>query len=69
MAFAPVFNHNLIDASAAQEFIREFNLLRAELNDIRTKYAATLAKLDLDVGVTDVNYASLGALTAVQFVA
>jgi hypothetical protein len=50
-----------------QQLILEFQALRAELDDIRTKYAATLAKLDADAGVTDVNYGSLGALAAARF--
>lgn len=41
--------------------------LRAELTDIRTKYGTLLAKLDADVGVTDVNYASTQALAAATF--
>jgi hypothetical protein len=45
----------------------ELDLLRAELNDLRTKYAVVLAKLDLDAGVTDTNYAALGGLAAAQF--
>lgn len=45
----------------------ELDLLRAELNDLRTKYAVVLAKLDLDGGVTDTNYAALGGLAAAQF--
>jgi len=43
--------------------------LRAELNDVRTKYAALLAKLDLDGGVTDTNYAATVGLAAAQFTA
>lgn len=40
--------------------------LRAELDDIRTKYAATLTKLNADGGVTDVNY-DTNALAAAAF--
>jgi len=32
---------------------------RDELDDMRTKYAALLAKLDLDTGVTDTDFAAL----------
>lgn len=46
---------------------QELDMLRAELNDLRTKYAVVLAKLDLDAGVTDTNYAALGGLAASQF--
>lgn len=49
------------------QLINEFNTLRAELDDIRTKYAALLAKLDLDAGVTDTNYAATAGLAAAQF--
>jgi hypothetical protein len=49
------------------ELGREFDLLRAELNDLRTKFASTLTKLDADAGVSDTNYAALGALAAAQF--
>lgn len=48
---------------------RELDTLRAELNDVRTKYAALLAKLDLDGGVTDTNYAANCGLAAAQFTA
>ncbi len=48
---------------------RELDTLRAELNDVRTKYAALLAKLDLDGGVTDTNYAATVGLAAAQFTA
>jgi len=53
--------------SDTYQLSKEFDLLRAELDDLRTKYAATLAKLDADAGVTDTNYAALGALAAKQF--
>lgn len=49
--------------------IRELDTLRAELTDIRTKYAAVLAKLDADAGVTDTNYAATGALATATFTA
>ena len=58
-----------ISRSDAYNLQKEFDLLRAELDDLRTKYAATLAKLDLDATVTDTNYAALGALAASQFTA
>lgn len=51
----------------AMQLITEFNALRAELDDVRTKYAALLAKLDLDGGVTDTNYAATCGLAAAQF--
>lgn len=49
------------------DLIRELDTLRAELDDIRTKYAALLTKLDADAGVTDTNYASTLALPAAKF--
>lgn len=51
------------------QLTREMDLLRAELDNLRTRYAALLAKLDLDAGVTDVNYASTCGLSAAQFTA
>lgn len=56
-----------LSKSDTRALIREMDSLRAELNDIRTKYAALLAKLDLDVGVTDANYAATAGLAAAQF--
>lgn len=50
-----------------EQLSRELTSLRTELDDIRTKYTSLLAKLDADVGVTDVNYASLGVLAAATF--
>ncbi len=38
----------------------------ADITDLRTKFAATLAKLDADAGVSDTNYASLGAVATQQ---
>lgn len=60
-------NMQTVSKSDAQQLVIELDLLRAELNDVRTKYAALLAKLDLDAGVTDVNYASLCGLASAQF--
>lgn len=45
----------------------EFDALYADLTDMRTKYAAVLAKLDADDGVTDTNYTSLHALSTRTF--
>ena len=41
--------------------------IRAELDDLRTKYGTLLAKLDADAGVTDTNYATTQALAAPTF--
>lgn len=40
---------------------------RAELDDLRLKFGALLAKLDADAGVTDTNYAATEALAAATF--
>ena len=58
-----------MDANAKfrEEWVREFDRLRAELDNIRTQYALVLAKLDADAGVTDTNYAALGVLAASVF--
>jgi hypothetical protein len=42
----------------------EINQLRADLVALRAAYAILLAKLDLDGGVTDVNYAALATPAA-----
>jgi len=39
--------------------IEQYNKMQAELAALRTKFVAVLAKLDLDAGVTDANYAAL----------
>lgn len=68
MPFTPVINTlDSIGTTDKQELIREMQLLRDELDDIRTKYAAVLAKLDADAGVTDTNYGATAALAARRF--
>jgi hypothetical protein len=67
MPYKQFANSMAAPGSEKQFLIRELDQLRAELDDLRTKYAATLAKLDADAGVTDANYGSLGALAAKQF--
>ena len=68
MPYIAVLNgRSALSPQEAIEMAREFALLRAELDDIRTKYAAVLAKLDADVGVTDTNYVVTAALAAKQF--
>lgn len=54
-------------AQTKQRLIQENDALRAELNDMRTKFASLLAKLDADAGVTDTNYASTLALAPSTF--
>ena len=63
--------HNIQSSSAPsahrEVLLAEVDALRAELDDIRTKYAALLAKLDADGGVTDTNYAATAGLAAARF--
>lgn len=63
--------HNIQSASASAKtrevLLREVEALRAELDDYRTKFAALLAKLDADGGVTDTNYAATVGLAAARF--
>ena len=44
----------------------EHNVVLGELDDIKTQFAALLAKLDADTGTTDDDYASTLALTATE---
>jgi hypothetical protein len=68
MAYKQVLNSaNSISVSDRMQLIRELDDLRAELDNMRTRYAALLAKLDADAGVTDTNYASTLAYAASQF--
>lgn len=70
MAYKTVINTTQsLGVSERAQLIRELDTLRAELNDLRTEYAALLAKLDADAGVTDTNYAATCGLAAAQFVA
>lgn len=70
MPYAVVLNHaDSISSRDGRQLRIELDALRAELNDIRTKYAAVLAKLDADVGVTDTNYAATAALATSTFTA
>lgn len=70
MPYKTVLNraHSLA-VSDKQQLIAEMDSLRAELNNLRTKYAALLAKLDLDAGVSGTDYASTCGLSAAQFTA
>ncbi len=58
----------LIDLATDLADVRaKYTALLADVTAIRTKYNAALAKLDLDAGVTDTNYAATqgaAALTA-----
>jgi len=44
----------------------EFNVLVNEMEVLKTQYAALLAKLDLDGGVTGTDYAATLAATATE---
>lgn len=61
---AGISEGNKGDSGSLKELL---TAVRDELDDIRTKYAAVLAKLDADAGVTDTNYASTQALAATKF--
>lgn len=52
-----------------EDLIAQNNALRADVSALRAKYNAALAKLDLDNGVTDTNYAALHAAPALTSVA
>lgn len=68
MPYLQKINHTTsISVTERKLLIDEFDLLRAELDDLRTKYAAALAKLDADAGVTDTNYAATCAPAAARF--
>lgn len=68
MAYKQVLNTTQsLAVSERAQLIRELDSLRTELNDVRTKYAALLAKLDLDGGVTDTDYAATCGLATAQF--
>lgn len=69
MPYQLVLNTSSLDRGTKIALIRELATLRAELDDLRTKYAAVLAKLDLDAGVTDTNYGATGALATATFTA
>lgn len=45
-------------ATTLRDEADDFDTLKTKFNELRTAYLALLAKLDLDGGVTDVNYAA-----------
>lgn len=56
-----------IDKQSRIELNNEFTDLRAELNDLRTKYAALLAALEANVGIDDPDFGDGLELAAAQF--
>jgi hypothetical protein len=59
-----------LSGTEKQQLVLELDTLRAELDDVRTKFAALLAKMDTDfVNVTNasVDYASSCALATATF--
>lgn len=48
-------------ATALRDMADDLATVKAQLNTWRTAYLALLAKLDLDAGVTDTNYAASAA--------
>lgn len=58
MAYVKALNSLNLSPQEKSVLKDEFDDIRAELDDIRTKFVAVLAKLDDDAGVTDTNYES-----------
>lgn len=80
MAYLHLCQNLDMNAKDRERMLAEFDSLRNELNDIRTKYAAELsdlhtkyaalvAKLDADAGVTDADYAATVGLAAASTLA
>ena len=67
MAYTIVLNtRSALSPSEAQDMNREFNLLRAELDDMRTKYTALVALL-VAATALGAGYSTGTALAARQF--
>ncbi len=63
----PSIKDRLSSSRATKELTEFKNLLlsmQADMEALRTKHNAVLAKLDSDAGVTDTNYSSLHAVGA-----
>lgn len=56
-------------AGAIRQVIVEHNKLVDDVEALRAKYAAALAKLDLDAGVTDTNYVATQTVLAATLTA
>ncbi len=69
MPYTPILNsRQALSSSEAQDMIREFNLLRAELDDMRAKYTALVALL-VAATALGAGYNTGTALAARQFTA
>lgn len=69
MPYITVLNsRQALSPSEAQDMVREFNLLRAELDDMRTKYTALVALLAAATAL-GAGYNTGTALAARQFTA
>lgn len=67
MPYQNVFNNvSALSPSEMQDMAREFNLLRAEVDDIRAKYAALVALL-VAATALGAGYSTGTALAARQF--
>lgn len=55
--------------SVERNLVIQLNKLVADLETLRAAYAATLAKLDADAGVTDTNYVALNTVLAASLTA
>ena len=51
------------------DLLIQFNKLVDDMETLRAAYAATLAKLDADAGVTDANYVSTNTVLAASLTA
>jgi hypothetical protein len=49
--------------STKRELVRQFQAIGTLANELKADHNATLAKLDLDGGVTDTNFAALNSTT------
>jgi hypothetical protein len=67
MAYVQVLNNRQsLSPSEVQDMVREFNLLRAEMDDMRTKYTALVALLAAATSL-GAGYNTGTALAARQF--
>jgi len=67
MPYAQRLTHSGLSGQDKVDLRIEFDLLRAELDNIRAKYAALLAKMDLDATIVATDWASSAGLGAKRF--